>query len=244
MHYYLYEVKNRVNGKIYVGVHKTKNIEDGYMGSGKVILRAIKKHGLDNFEKTIIEFFDDSETMFRRESEVVNDTFLARDDVYNLRRGGMGGFDWINRSGIPKNKGNHHSDETKKILSEHLKGKTRPDISEACRKVWSSKTEEEKHAFGDIMSNVLKGRTQSSEQRANISEGVKQAAKRRLETPEGLAQRELQRQRISEAARRGTRKPMTIEEKEAHSQRMKEWHRKQRESKQVNSELYSDSLAK
>ena len=29
MHYYLYEVKNKLNGKIYVGVHKTDNLEDG-----------------------------------------------------------------------------------------------------------------------------------------------------------------------------------------------------------------------
>ena len=51
MQYYLYEIKNRVNGKIYVGVHRTENIEDGYMGSGKVILQAIEKYGLENFEK-------------------------------------------------------------------------------------------------------------------------------------------------------------------------------------------------
>jgi hypothetical protein len=231
MHYYLYEVKNKVNGKIYVGVHKTECLEDGYMGSGKAILQAIEKYGIDNFEKTILEFFDNSESMFRRESEVVNDSFLERDDVYNLRKGGMGGFDWINSSNIPKFKGHSHSAETKRVLSEHLKGKERPDISEACRKTWSSKSEEEKQAFGDIMSNALKGKKHSSDHRKNISESVKQAAKRRLETPEGLAQREIQRQKMREA--RAARKPMTSEDKEAHSQRMKEWHRKRREDKQI-----------
>jgi hypothetical protein len=240
MHYYLYEVKNRVNGKIYVGVHKTDSLEDSYMGSGKVILQAIEKHGLENFEKTILEFFDDADSMFRRESEVVDDAFLARDDVYNLRRGGIGGFDWINSSNVPKFKGRSHSEETKRILSEHLKGKERPDISEACRQAWSSKSEEGKQAFGEIMSNALRGRKQSPEQKANISEGVRQAAKRRLETPEGLAQRELQRQRMREA--RANRKPMTLEEKEAHSQRMKEWHRKRREAKQLASDLDNNSL--
>lgn len=229
MHYYLYEVKNKVTGKIYVGVHKTDNLEDGYMGSGKVILKAIEKHGLENFEKTILEFFDDADSMFRRESEVVDDVFLARDDVYNLRRGGMGGFDWINSSNILKFKGHSHSEETKRILSEHLKGKERPDISEACRQAWSSKSQEEKQAFGEIMSNALKGRKHSLEQKANIAEGVRRAAKRKLETPEGLAQREIQIQRMRDA--RANRKPMTPEEKEAHSQRMKEWHRKRKEAK-------------
>jgi len=43
MFYYLYEIKNLINNKIYVGVHKTNDLNDGYMGSGKVIRRAIKK---------------------------------------------------------------------------------------------------------------------------------------------------------------------------------------------------------
>jgi hypothetical protein len=96
MHYYLYEIKNTVNGKIYVGVHKTKSLDDGYMGSGKVVTNAIRKYGIEHFTKTILETFDNPADMFARENEVVNDEFLARPDVYNLRRGGTGGFDYIN----------------------------------------------------------------------------------------------------------------------------------------------------
>jgi hypothetical protein len=98
MHYYLYELKNLINGKIYVGVHKTATIDDGYMGSGKVSKVAIEKHGIENFSKTILEEFENAEQMFAREAEVVNEAFLAREDVYNLRRGGTGGFDYINSS--------------------------------------------------------------------------------------------------------------------------------------------------
>ena len=96
MFYYLYKITNVVNNKIYVGVHMTKDINDGYMGSGKVIKRAIEKHGIDNFHKDILEFFENAETMYAKEKEVVTDEFLLREDVYNLRRGGNGGFDYIN----------------------------------------------------------------------------------------------------------------------------------------------------
>lgn len=98
MFYYLYQITNLVNNKIYVGVHKTKDLNDGYMGSGKIIKSAIAKHGIDNFKKDILEYFDTSEVMYAREKEIVTEEFLLSEDVYNLCRGGNGGFDYINKT--------------------------------------------------------------------------------------------------------------------------------------------------
>ena len=98
MFYYIYQITNLVNNKVYVGVHKTKNLEDGYMGSGKVIKAAIEKYGLENFKKDILEFFENAELMYAKEKELVTEEFLEREDTYNLRRGGTGGFDWINNN--------------------------------------------------------------------------------------------------------------------------------------------------
>ena len=97
MYYYIYQITNLVNNKIYVGVHKTKNLNDGYMGSGRIIRSAIQKYGVSNFSKVILEFFENAELMYAKEKEIVTEEFLARDDVYNLRRGGTGGFDYINK---------------------------------------------------------------------------------------------------------------------------------------------------
>ena len=113
MFYYLYQITNLLNNNIYVGVHKTSDLNDGYMGSGKIIKLAIEKYGINNFKKDILEYFDESDTMYAREKEIVTDEFLLREDTYNLRRGGSGGFDYINNSGIPKMLGKKHSEETK-----------------------------------------------------------------------------------------------------------------------------------
>lgn len=99
-YYYLYRITNTTNGMIYVGVHKTTNINDGYMGSGRALREVYDEFGIDAFRKDILEWFDNAEDMFAREREMVDATFLNRPDVYNVRRGGTGGFDYINASGL------------------------------------------------------------------------------------------------------------------------------------------------
>ncbi len=102
MHYYLYQTRNTVNDKVYIGVHQTEDLNDGYLGSGTLLGRAIEKYGLEAFQKTILETFDSAEAMYTREAEVVDEAFLRREDVYNLKVGGNGGFDYLNNH--PKSK--------------------------------------------------------------------------------------------------------------------------------------------
>ena len=98
VYYLIYQITNKSNGMIYIGKHKTKNKDDGYMGSGIRITRAIEKYGVDNFEKTILFECSSEDEMNKLEAEIVNEDFIARDDVYNISLGGSGGWDYVNKN--------------------------------------------------------------------------------------------------------------------------------------------------
>lgn len=88
LHYVIYKITNLLNGMIYIGQHTTTNIDDDYMGSGKYIVRAIKKHGVENFKKEILFECSSQEELNAKERELVNDEFVKREDTYNLVMGG------------------------------------------------------------------------------------------------------------------------------------------------------------
>lgn len=96
-HYLVYQITNLINNKIYIGIHSTYDLNDGYMGSGSYLKRAIKKYGIENFQKDILFDFDNPEEMILKESELVDRKFIARKDVYNIKLGGEG---WLTLDSI------------------------------------------------------------------------------------------------------------------------------------------------
>lgn len=98
MHYLIYKITNVINSKSYIGCHKTGLIDDGYMGSGKILKHAFEKHGIENFTKEVLFIFDNEIEMFAKEAELVNEEYVQMANTYNLKKGGSGGFDYINRN--------------------------------------------------------------------------------------------------------------------------------------------------
>ena len=94
MFYTIYKITNNLNGKFYIGKHQTKDLNDGYMGSGRLIRRAIQKYGKSNFTKEILHVFQTEEEMNAKEKELV----VISEQSYNLCEGGKGGFGYINQN--------------------------------------------------------------------------------------------------------------------------------------------------
>jgi hypothetical protein len=129
MFYTIYKVTNKLDGKIYIGKHQTKNLNDGYMGSGKHLRHAIAKYGIENFEKEILFTFDNETEMNAKEAELVTEEFCLKEDNYNLCPGGKGGWGYI-RSEM-KNNLSFANEVGKKIsmglLSAYKDGRIRND---------------------------------------------------------------------------------------------------------------------
>lgn len=122
MKYYVYKTINDINGKFYIGVHQSKDMEnDPYYGSGRNLKRAIKKYGKKNFHREILFEFDTSEEAYQKEIEIVNCDFLKEygGQIYNISPGGYGGRIYT----IPPWLGRTHTEEQKKKISESNKGK-------------------------------------------------------------------------------------------------------------------------
>jgi len=120
MYYLVYKITNKVNQKIYVGAHCTENIHDDYMGSGHALNRAKKKYGLENFVKEVLFVFDNEQDMWAKEKEIVNEEFCLRKDTYNVRTGGIGGWNHWNGSKRHREIAKAHGPKYGKRLNEFM----------------------------------------------------------------------------------------------------------------------------
>ena len=103
MKYIVYITINLCNGKFYIGVHRTNpETFDGYIGCGiyrasqatkdYVLHKAVRKYGYENFKRTIIKIFPDTEEgrqqAFELEAILVSETLLKSKTTYNTALGG------------------------------------------------------------------------------------------------------------------------------------------------------------
>lgn len=106
--YIVYITVNLCNSKFYFGVHKTNpKTFDGYIGCGiyrqslanknTAFHKAVRKYGYDNFKRTTIQIFPDTEQgrkdAYNLEAQLVTPTLLSSKNCYNTSLGGFGSID-------------------------------------------------------------------------------------------------------------------------------------------------------
>lgn len=123
MYGYIYKTTNLINNKIYIGQHRVEDdkFDNKYFGSGKLILEAINKYGVDNFLCEVLEWCSTEQELNEREIHYI-DKFNSKVTFgnYNMSSGG-----YVPRLSGELN-GNYnvhrpHTEEEKKHLSEVAK---------------------------------------------------------------------------------------------------------------------------
>ena len=213
--YYIYKITNNINHKTYIGQHLYHGsllVEDGYMGSGIILKKAQKKYGIENFSKEIVTI-----AMSRSEANVLEKFYISKErnensyGCYNVADGGQGGA-W--------NKGIPCSEESKKKISEALKG--REHSEEWKRKINENSTKFSGHHHSEEsrkkISESEKGhrpyfcRPRTKEEKRKISEKLK-GRKLNLSDEERLARsekaKEMSRRNIGSKRSEETKKKMS-----------------------------------
>ena len=159
---FIYITTNLINNKKYIGMHKGK-IEDDYLGSGKLILRAIEKYGNENFKREILSFANSKEELENLEKYFIKEYNATNNrDFYNIHVGGSGGYTIAGYTELEKQQyklkmreallncknppyGHKHSEEVKeKIRQKQLHH-------------WKNISEEDRIKFKETMSNAVSG---------------------------------------------------------------------------------------
>lgn len=222
MYHFLYKVTNKINGKIYIGVHSTTNLDDGYIGSGgKAYKNAIKKYGKYSFEREIIEFFQNEEEMYEAEKNLVTEEFVKDKSNYNQNVGGNGGFHHINsnrdlyqnpmqneesrkkmaesykktRNGKEKRKYDEISIKNLELASQKTKGSSwyYDPLSLQTKRVYLGEEPPEGWVKGNLHSKNLKGR-----ESPNKGNKLSQETKQKMKDSWGEERKEEHKERMRE----------------------------------------------
>lgn len=144
-------------------MHSTDDLDDGYVGSGQILWRSIKKHGKENHLCEVLEYYPDRVSVANREKEILTKEFRSDPLCMNISGGGYGNYD-----------GRPTAEETRRKMSEARKGRPKSEehkrkLSEKHKTLGEKRTEEGKA----LWRSKVEGRVQSEEERAMRSEAAK-----------------------------------------------------------------------
>lgn len=169
-YHFLYKTTCNVTKKYYIGIHSTNELDDGYLGSGKILKNSIKKHGLENHNRIIIKFCSSREELVKYEKDIVNKNEITNELCMNIMVGGTGGtqplhlqINWIN-AGKNSFLEKYYNDEEYRI-------KHKKKISDAIKNCYSTGKLERKYFYN------WKGKKHTKQTKIKISKSNYQKQK-------------------------------------------------------------------
>lgn len=122
------------NNKKYVGSHICDKLDDGYLGSGHMIKKAIKKYGKENFGREILEYCEVIDDARNLEYNYINEYNTLTPNGYNISKSGGANLSGhklsdkqkilISENNAKYWSGKKRSDKTKEKISKSHKNKT------------------------------------------------------------------------------------------------------------------------
>jgi len=160
---YIYKTVCLITNRFYIGMHSTSNLKDGYLGSGTVLRRSIRKYGKENHKIEILEYCNSRKELAQRESEIVNDVTINEKLCMNLVIGGEGGIF-----------SEEHHIKMRKGASNSLKEKWKTDVD--YREKISNVLREnmrQNHKEGKIKYDTFTGKKHSEESKQKMRDSAK-----------------------------------------------------------------------
>lgn len=176
MFYTIYQITDLINDKIYIGLHKTSKLDDGYMGSGKNLRVAQKQFGIENFKKEILFIFDNEKDMIDKEIELVTEEFCSREDTYNMAKGGGDGWSYANKNGLNRTEW-HKVNNTEHMKKMSAKGNEKQKFLSETDEAWLEKYRKNLSSsikkYIEINGPSFKGKKHTQEYKDKMSEIMK-----------------------------------------------------------------------
>lgn len=174
---YFYKITNKINNHFYYGVHRTDDLNDGYMGSGSRLKNAFKKYGIENFEKEILRFFDTGKEAFEYEAEVVTEELVYDNNCYNMVCGGRCAFDNDFNIAIKNEDGTTEiiSKDDPRYLSNDFVGYSKGMVmaKDSAGKIYRVSVNDSRYLSGELVS-IAKGHITTEEHRKKLRESQRE----------------------------------------------------------------------